>query len=137
MVESGSGGMITSQMEKLIYSLEKEDEYLEIQESERVIFGHKSGDIYAVKTGPLPALHKLGFSRISAEHRLKQLSSATGVAEPFVLEHKLHVPDARLYEKAMHIYFADSRIYGRKKEFFAVEQIELDQFFRMLGGTMP
>jgi hypothetical protein len=49
----------------------------------------------------------------------------------------LHVPDARLYEKAMHIFFADSRIYGRKKEFFAVEQHELDCFFRMLSGATP
>jgi hypothetical protein len=136
MVEGGYGGEITPCMQHIIEALEKEDETLQIQDTRRVLFGHKSGYIYSVKTAPLPALHKLGFSRVSAEQRVDQLSRTTGVAEPFVLEHKSYVPDARLYEKAMHIYFADSRIYGRKKEFFAVEQVKLDEFFHMLNGTL-
>ena len=135
MGEGGYGGEITPSMQNLIDVLEQEEEVLKTQEARRVLYGHKSGYIYSVKTAPLPALHKLGFSRVSAEQRVDQLSRTTGVAEPFVLEHKSYVPDARLYEKAMHIYFADYRIYGRKKEFFAVEQDELDQFFHMLNGT--
>ena len=136
MVESGYGGEITPQMQNIIEALEREDEILQTQDTRRVLYGHKSGYIYSVKTAPLPALHKLGFSHVSAKQRVDQLSRTTGVAEPFVLEHKAYVPDARLYEKALHIYFADSRIYGRKKEFFAVEQEELDKFFHMLNGTI-
>ena len=39
----------------------------------------------------------------------------------------------RLYEKAMHIYFRDTRVYKRK-EFFAVSTEEVNIFFDIVAG---
>ena len=120
----------------LIERLEDGDEILAFSELHDPKNNNTSGDIYAARTPVLPDLYKLGYTKISAEHRVKGLSTCTGVAEPFTLEYKAYVPDVRLYEKAMHAYFSDARIYGRKKEFFAVEPQHLESFFAQLNGRI-
>ena len=92
-----------------------------------------SGEIYAAWNTLMPDLHKQGFSFSDAETRVRALQTA-GVLEPFKLVRSAKVPDARMYEKAMHIYFKDVRVYKRK-EFFATSNEEINQFFDMVEGT--
>jgi len=92
--------------------------------------GDGSGEIYAASNPLTMGLHKQGFSFGDAETRVRGLQTA-GVLEPFKLVRRAKVPDARLYEKAMHIYFKDVRVYKRK-EFFATSNEEVNQFFDMV-----
>ena len=89
-----------------------------------------SGAIYAAWNSGMESLHKLDFLQIDAATRVRALQTA-GVLEPFkLIRHAqvskpvgdlAQVPDARLFEQAMHVYFQalDARVYKRK-EFFAV-----------------
>ena len=89
-----------------------------------------SGEIYAAWNSLMPNLHKLGFTFQDAQTRVKALQTA-GVLESFELVRHAHVPDARLYEKAMHIYFRDVRVYKRK-EFFAADADDINRFFNIV-----
>ena len=75
-------------------------------------------------------LHKLGFTFQDAETRVRALQTA-GVLEPFTLVRHAHVPDARRYERAMHIFFRGVRVYKRK-EFFVASAEEINLFFDMV-----
>ena len=88
------------------------------------------GFIYAAWNKLMEDLHKLGFTNKDATTRVRALQTA-GVLEPFELVREAEVPNARLYEKAMHIYFRDVRIHKRK-EFFAISREEVNRFFDML-----
>lgn len=94
----------------------------------------RPGEIYAAFCGLWTALHKLGFSCMGAANRVKQLQTA-GLIEPFELVRAAKVPDARLYEKAMHLYFKQVRVYKRK-EFFAIERDEVHRFFDQIEGVL-
>ena len=96
-------------------------------------FKSRPGEIYAAFCRLWIALHKLGFSCVGAEDRVKQLQTA-GMIEPFELVRAVRVPDARLYEKAMHLYFKQVRVYKRK-EFFAIERDEVHRFFDQIQGA--
>ena len=92
-----------------------------------------SGEIYAAWNPLMTNLYKLGFTYRDAKTRVRELQTA-GVLEPFELVRHVHVPDARLYEKAMHIFFQDVRVYKRK-EFFAVSDDDINAFFDIVQGT--
>ena len=94
---------------------------------------NQPGEIYAAWNTLMPNLHKQGFTFRDAETRVRELQTA-GVLEPFKLVRSAKVPDARVYEKAMHIYFKGVRVYKRK-EFFATSNEEINQFFDMVDGT--
>ena len=89
-----------------------------------------SGEIYAAWNPTMKHLFKLGFTFQDAGTRVKALQTA-GVLEPFTLVRHAHVAAARKYEKAMHIYFRDVRVYKRK-EFFAATAEEITRFFDMM-----
>ena len=55
---------------------------------------HKEGEIYAAWNPLMTNLHKLGFTNIDAETRVKALQTA-GVLEPFHLVRHARVSDAR------------------------------------------
>ena len=97
----------------------------------------KEGWIYIAFTIVLPDLLKLGFTCMSnVNKRIKQLSSSTASAEEFSLVCAVHVSDARLYEKAVHLYFSDARIYGKRKEFFAIDKKEAIKLFERIKGSV-
>ena len=89
-----------------------------------------SGEIYAAWNPLMKNLYKLGFTFQDADTRVKALQTA-GVLEPFVLIRHMHVPDARLFEKAMHMFFIGVRVYKRK-EFFAATTQEIHEFFDLV-----
>ena len=125
---------LSPEMKYWIKRFENNEDGLKSQET--VCFG-TAGEIYAAATPVLPALIKLGFSCISAEKRVDQLSKSTASAEQFTLICSVHVPDARVYEKAVHLYFDHVRIYGKKKEFFAIERTEAELLFNRIKGNIP
>ena len=94
----------------------------------------KTGEIYAAWNPLMPSLHKLGFTLQDAETRVKSLQTA-GVLEPFTLVRHAQVPNARRFEKAMHIYFRDLRVYKRK-EFFVVDADEINSFFDIVENKV-
>jgi len=96
-------------------------------------FSDGSGEIYAAQNVLMMHLFKLGFTGRDAVTRVKELQTA-GVLEPFQLIRCVRVPNASLYEKAMHFYFKDVRVY-RRKEFFAVSAEEINTFFDIVEGT--
>jgi len=97
-------------------------------------FKGRPGEIYAARCWLWTALHKLGFTCVGAANRVKQLQTA-GMIEPFELVRAVKVPDARLYEKAVHLYFKQVRVYKRK-EFFAVERDEVHRLFGQIEGVV-
>jgi len=94
----------------------------------------KPGEIYAATCVIWMHLYKIGFTCMGAEQRVKQLQTA-GLMEPFELVRAVRVPDARLYEKAVHLYFKQVRVYKRK-EFFAVERDEVHRLFDQIEGVV-
>ena len=97
-------------------------------------FKGRPGEIYAAFCWLWTALHKLGFTCVGAVQRVKQLQTA-GMIEPFELVRAVKVPDARLYEKVVHLYFKQVRVYKRK-EFFAVERDEVHRLFDQIEGVV-
>ena len=97
-------------------------------------FKERPDEIYAAFCRLRTALHKLGFSCVGAVNWVKQLQTA-GLLEPFELVRAARVPDARLYEKAAHLYFKQVRVYKRK-EFFAIERDEVHRFFDQIEGVV-
>ena len=125
---------LSANMMHFIKCSEDQEELLRTQENK--LSCGDAGEIYAAYTTVLPALHKIGFSCLSAEKRIAQLSKSTAAAEPFFLLCSARVPDARTYEKAVHLYFSDARIYGKKKEFFAVDKLEIMDLFGKIKGEI-
>ena len=76
----------------------------------------------------------LMFTHQDAETRVKSLQTP-GVLEPFTLVRHAQVPNARRFEKAMHIYFRDLRVYKRK-EFFVVDADEINSFFDIVENKV-
>ena len=103
-----------------------------LNENEMDKIPDNSGEIYAAWNELMELLFKLGFTYRDAETRVKELQTA-GVLEAFHLVRRARVPDARRYEKAMHYYFKEVRVYKRK-EFFAVSAEEINVFFDIVEG---
>ena len=72
----------------------KEVSRMERKLNAREASDHKEGEIYAAWNPLMTDLHKLGFTNIDAETRVKALQTA-GVLEPFHLVRHARVPDAR------------------------------------------
>ena len=75
-----------------------------------------TGWIYVMSNPSMPGLSKIGMSaQDPKEYRVKELSQATGVPEPFVVQYQALVDDERTAEKQLHSYFSG---YRHNKEFF-------------------
>jgi hypothetical protein len=97
----------------------------------------KEGWIYCAFTIILTSLLKIGYTCMpDVGTRIKQLSRSTAAAEEFSLVCSAFVSDARLYERAVHIYFSEARIYGKRKEFFAIEREEAIELFERIKGSV-
>ena len=63
----------------------------------------KSGWIYVLSNPAIPDLVKVGFTEADPETRAKELD-ATGVPQPFVVEHGVLVGGAQALERRVHRY---------------------------------
>lgn len=88
-----------------------------------------TGWIYILTNASMQGMVKVGLTTTSPEQRLRELSSATGVATPFTLRHAFQVVDVKAAEAKSHRVL--EKVYGRpnkSREFFAAtadEALEL------------
>ena len=79
-----------------------------------VIFGY----VYVLSNPGIPKLLKIGQTAGSIQRRINQLSAATGVPTPFVIEAYFISQSPSEDEKKLHAALASSRVKGR--EFFQI-----------------
>jgi len=89
--------------------------------------------VYILSNPSMPGLLKIGYTdRDSPEERVKEISSGTGVPEPFKLEYAFNCYDGKNLEYEVHSRLMDKR-YTRNKEFFDVELSEAQDIIINLG----
>ena len=93
-----------------------------------------SGWIYILTNASMPDLVKVGLTTTSPEQRLRELSSATGVASSFRLEHSFRVTDVKAAEAKAHRIL--DQLFGRpnkSREFFSASAQEAQE---VLSGAL-
>jgi hypothetical protein len=93
-----------------------------------------SGEVYFAKTSPFPDLKKIGGTSKTGPLRVQQLTTA-GVPEPYQCYRHVKVNDWYLFEKTMHEYFKDVRVY-QGREFFLLSDEETDKICDQLEGLV-
>lgn len=94
----------------------------------------KRGWIYILTNPSMPDLVKVGLTTTSPDQRLRELSSATGVAAGFRLEHTFQVVDVDAAEAKAHRIL--ERMFGRpnkSREFFSASAQEVQE---ILSGAL-
>lgn len=76
-----------------------------------------AGWVYVLSNEFMPGIYKVGMTTTSPETRAKELSSATGVPFPFVIEAAFHCEDPASSERATHEALKDCRV-SQSREFF-------------------
>ena len=90
------------------------------------------GYVYAAWNPLFADLIKIGATRRDHPYaRVMELSSATGVPEPFQLVSFIPCQHPFILEKAIHRYYESARKYGRKKEFFLLSRDEIIEHFHL------
>ncbi len=85
--------------------------------------GGGPGWVYIMSNPSMPGLLKIGVTQRKAKIRAKELSSATGVPTPFVIEFTALVEDPYSVESSVHRALSRARVNGRR-EFFRVKKAE-------------
>ncbi|MFP1879754.1 GIY-YIG nuclease family protein [Lonsdalea quercina] len=83
-----------------------------------------AGWVYVLSNEFMPGIYKVGMTTTSPETRAKELSSATGVPFPFVIEAAFHCEDPASSERAIHEAFEDCRV-SQSREFFKYDLEDL------------
>jgi len=94
----------------------------------------KNGWIYILTNSSMPSLVKVGLTTTSPDKRLRELSSATGVAAGFKLEHSFKVTDVSAAEAKAHRIL--EQLFGRPnkaREFFSASALEAEE---VLSGAL-
>jgi hypothetical protein len=84
---------------------------------------NNSGYVYILINPATPGLVKIGKTTRSPEERARELSSATGVPEPFILVYKAFFQDCSKGEEFVHEFLSNKRI-SKKREFFRISNTE-------------
>ena len=77
----------------------------------------------------MPGILKIGYTKLLPNERAKQLSNATGVALPYVVEWALHCYNAEQLEGEVHRCLESARV-SNQREFF---QIPLEEAKKVVG----
>jgi len=99
------------------------------------------GYVYAAWNPLFPDLIKIGATMRSSPYiRVRELSSCAGVPEPFQLVASIPTSDPFALERTIHAFYASSRRYGRKKEFFMLSREDVVYHFHVrsleaMGGS--
>jgi hypothetical protein len=88
------------------------------------------GYIYCMSNPSMEGLYKIGETN-NPEARRKELSSASGVPEPYIIEFAKKVIDYKAKEKAIHTFLGDFRY---NKEFFKLSKEVIKNLFNILPG---
>lgn len=90
--------------------------------------------IYILTNTTLPGLIKIGFTKNKPSERVKQINSATGVAEDFTVEYQYPCFNAHDLEKEIHAYLEGQGLrHNKKKEFFNLTVMEGVSVVERLG----
>ena len=88
--------------------------------------------IYVLSNASMPGAVKIGYTKSTPDERAKQLSSSTGVASPFVVEHAFRCFNAEALEGELHKFFDSYRI-SNNREFFRLSLKEVKKAVENLG----
>jgi hypothetical protein len=96
----------------------------------------KSGYIYVLSNPSIPHQYKIGFSLLSPESRIEQLSNSTSIPSKFESELFFYSEDARLHEREIHEILSDSRS-NQNREFFQANLFEIYTAIKQVTGKSP
>jgi hypothetical protein len=80
----------------------------------------------------MPGSLKIGYTKNDPTTRAKQLSSSTGVASPFIVEHAFKCFNAEVLEGELHKFFEEYRV-SNNREFFRLSLDEVKKVVENLG----
>ena len=90
--------------------------------------------VYILSNPDYPKTHlKIGYTKLLPEERAKQISSATGVARPFIVEWAYKCFNGEIIERTIHKKLESYRI-NSKKEFFHIELEEAKKIVELIGN---
>jgi len=88
--------------------------------------------VYILSNPSSPGLLKIGYTKTEPEIRAKQISSATGVAQPYIVEWAFKCHDGDLLENEVHKHLDGYRV-ATNREFFQMDINEAKKAIEFLG----
>ena len=88
--------------------------------------------IYVLSNPAMPGLLKIGYTKNSPQERAYQISAATGVAMPFVVEWSFKCHEGEFLEQEIHSKLDPYRVSGNR-EFFRIELDSAIETVKELG----
>jgi len=76
--------------------------------------------IYVLSNQSMPNLLKIGYTKQDPKDRAQQISSATGVATPFIVEYIFRCNEGEFLESEIHKYLDQYRV-SNNREFFNID----------------
>jgi hypothetical protein len=88
--------------------------------------------VYVLSNPTMPGLLKIGYTSTTPQERAQQISNATGVAAPFVVEYAFRCHEGEFLEREVHGYLDSYRV-ANNREFFKLELHEAVEAITELG----
>ena len=99
----------------------------------KLSYTNRDGDhdswVYVLSNPAQPGILKIGYTSNTPEERARQLSNATGVALPYVVEYAYSCWNGLELEKDIHERLNEYRL-SKQREFF---QVDLDEVKEIIG----
>lgn len=99
----------------------------------REVLADKGGVVYILSNPAMGGMVKIGHTKRDVPRRVRELSSHSGVPEPFVIEAEFKSPCPADHERAVHHRLKDRRVPGR--EFFRLSAVEAIKVVRDVVGS--
>jgi hypothetical protein len=112
-------------------SVEKQNEE-KIEDGEQVN-GKIAGEVYFAVSSLLPDLKKIGGTSRTGIKRVQELSSSPGIPEPYKCIASIPVDDWRFFERAVHEFLKQSRVYPNR-EFFLISDDDVSKLCDQIQG---
>ena len=91
-----------------------------------------SQHIYVLSNKSMPGIYKIGFTKGDPKKRAKQISSSTGVPQPFEVEFSFKCFNGLQLEGEIHNYLKKYQI-NKRREFFQMKKEEAVEAIKLLG----
>ena len=89
--------------------------------------------VYILSNPTQPGLLKIGYTKKPPEERAKQISSATGVALPYIVEWAYQCFNGEMVEREVHHKLKAQRV-NSSKEFFQISLEEAKETINLIGN---
>ena len=101
------------------------------------MYANRDGDfdswVYIMSNPSSPGYYKIGYTKKSPEERAKQISNATGVIVPMVVEWAFHCYNGFALEQEVHNKLDAYRV-SNQREFFQISLDEARQTVQEIGS---